>query len=641
MSGTYKEIPPAGGGGGGSVNSVTASSPVVSSGGVNPNISMPQSSGAVDGWLSSGNFNIFNAKVSGGGATGRVAFWNGSSTQASSSVFSWNNALNQFGVGLNSSQSAASVDVFSDWGTGIADLSGLSTTLVAFPLPVSPTLTISQTTPDIQEPGMSATPSDIGAGQYNGGDVVDFVITPGYNDGSNPIIWGVASRAVSGITDASIFDIDIAITPAAENFSTNIWSISRQVNGGGYNDFLRTTATTFTDTNTGWSGGPDDLSNKADDFLSTGIDYSGLILGYGTKLTPISTTIVSLIPFDPMFTDDNSGLAYKMDVQFTSGVDTPYRLAWPNTRTYDTSVNFISGPIGPTSNGSPEITPTAYGYVSDGSALTRQYDGYSENTSPLVYSANVFSSATTDPNDGLNYYIQIAPSGGGGSLTKIIRDNISSETVSTGTTFYDDGVTPFSGDTVVLPTTLYVSAGRFSGHGASINDTPTLIIKSADGSYSRLEFQTNADQPTGYIENQSGTMKVLSGTSGARLTLTNTTAQLGSPALTNVISITNSLITLAGPTTVTNDLTISAHNIATDTTTGSQVGTSVSQKLSFHGATPVVQRSGAAQAAVATTASTQTVPFGYTTQAQADALVTLVNEIRATLVQKGLMKGSA
>lgn len=77
------------------------------------------------------------------------------------------------------------------------------------------------------------------------------------------------------------------------------------------------------------------------------------------------------------------------------------------------------------------------------------------------------------------------------------------------------------------------------------------------------------------------------------------------------------------------------------TATGSKIGTGTTEKIAFHNATPVVQRAGAAQAAVATTAATQTTPWGFSTQAQADAIVTLVNEIRAALVEKGLIKGAA
>jgi len=65
------------------------------------------------------------------------------------------------------------------------------------------------------------------------------------------------------------------------------------------------------------------------------------------------------------------------------------------------------------------------------------------------------------------------------------------------------------------------------------------------------------------------------------------------------------------------------------------------EKLGFLGATPIVQRAGAAQAAVVTTSATNSSPYGFATAAQADAIVTLVNELRAALVANGLIKGSA
>lgn len=101
--------------------------------------------------------------------------------------------------------------------------------------------------------------------------------------------------------------------------------------------------------------------------------------------------------------------------------------------------------------------------------------------------------------------------------------------------------------------------------------------------------------------------------------------------------IIDTALTVSGATVTLGD----ACNVVVNATTGTKIGTATTQKLSFHNSTPVVQRAGAAQAAVATTGSTSTTPFGYTTAAQADAIVTLVNEIRATLVEKGLMKGSA
>jgi uncharacterized protein YkwD len=83
-----------------------------------------------------------------------------------------------------------------------------------------------------------------------------------------------------------------------------------------------------------------------------------------------------------------------------------------------------------------------------------------------------------------------------------------------------------------------------------------------------------------------------------------------------------------------------ASTVVKNTTTGYKIGTAADQKVGFHGATPAVQRAGAAQAAVATTAPTNASPYGFT-QAQAAALIALVNEMRAVLVEKGLMKGDA
>jgi hypothetical protein len=50
------------GGGGGSVSSVTGTAPIVSSGGANPAISIPQATTLIDGYLSAIDWNTFNSK---------------------------------------------------------------------------------------------------------------------------------------------------------------------------------------------------------------------------------------------------------------------------------------------------------------------------------------------------------------------------------------------------------------------------------------------------------------------------------------------------------------------------------------------------------------------------------------------------
>lgn len=95
--------------------------------------------------------------------------------------------------------------------------------------------------------------------------------------------------------------------------------------------------------------------------------------------------------------------------------------------------------------------------------------------------------------------------------------------------------------------------------------------------------------------------------------------------------------TISGPkVTLAQDFEILAKNIILDTTTGTKIGTGVTQKLGFWNATPVVQPSSANQA-VAVAASGGDSP----TEAEFNAVVTLVNQLRADLVTLGLIKGSA
>ena len=79
-------------------------------------------------------------------------------------------------------------------------------------------------------------------------------------------------------------------------------------------------------------------------------------------------------------------------------------------------------------------------------------------------------------------------------------------------------------------------------------------------------------------------------------------------------------------------------------TDGVSVTTSATQKLGFHDATPVVKRAGAAQAAVSTNALTVGATYSEAEvtalATRASALTVLVNELRAALVEKGLIKGT-
>lgn len=78
------------------------------------------------------------------------------------------------------------------------------------------------------------------------------------------------------------------------------------------------------------------------------------------------------------------------------------------------------------------------------------------------------------------------------------------------------------------------------------------------------------------------------------------------------------------------------YNMSFGTTTGTKIGTAVSQKIGFFNATPVVQPASADQAAVSAISGGES-----PTEAEHNALITLVLSLRTALVNLGLIKGSA
>ena len=76
---------------------------------------------------------------------------------------------------------------------------------------------------------------------------------------------------------------------------------------------------------------------------------------------------------------------------------------------------------------------------------------------------------------------------------------------------------------------------------------------------------------------------------------------------------------------------------------GMSFGKTSTELISFYGATPSAQLASSSQAAAASTAaaSISATQWGFSTSTQADAVITLVNRLRADLVTLGIIKGSA
>lgn len=88
---------------------------------------------------------------------------------------------------------------------------------------------------------------------------------------------------------------------------------------------------------------------------------------------------------------------------------------------------------------------------------------------------------------------------------------------------------------------------------------------------------------------------------------------------------------------------IAIKEVYSNGTEGASLGGATTDKISLYGVTPVAQRSGSSQTAVDTTLAVSTTSniWGFSTSTQANALVTLANELRAALVAIGCIKGSA
>ena len=70
---------------------------------------------------------------------------------------------------------------------------------------------------------------------------------------------------------------------------------------------------------------------------------------------------------------------------------------------------------------------------------------------------------------------------------------------------------------------------------------------------------------------------------------------------------------------------------------GTIFGNSSSDKISFYGGTPQVRATAAASVATTNAVSTTSNIWGFSTSTQANAIVTLVNDLKAQLVAIGLL----
>ncbi|CAB4152962.1 Intramolecular chaperone auto-processing domain containing protein [uncultured Caudovirales phage] len=116
-----------------SLSSLSASAPLSYNSGTGA-FSISQATTSTDGYLSSTDWNTFNGKqnaltnpITGTGVSGRVAYFNGTTSQTSSANLTWDNTDNRLGIGLTNPQ--RSLEIYSATADSHLRLSGAAPTV--------------------------------------------------------------------------------------------------------------------------------------------------------------------------------------------------------------------------------------------------------------------------------------------------------------------------------------------------------------------------------------------------------------------------------------------------------------------------------------------------------------------------------
>lgn len=573
------------------MNQITsATSPItISSTGV---ISMTQANGFQAGYLGTGDYNTFMAKISSSGSptTNTITYWSGAQTITGTATMKVDPSKPLMGIGTGTP--LATLHGVSDYAQTVPDATNFLAILTQFLLPTVPGGgSAAAAPPALHRPqGMVATQNFGGSGYTDNTATWDFMILPG-NIGDG--LYGVAVSASNGFTEGGTtnpYNVDLNWTdPGGGIVSADTWVAYRQLNGGGFNEFKVITSNPFADDNTGWAATPAGISYYPD-FLATGLAHN--FEAFGKNSTPIATDVYTATSFNFGYTDSNNGEAYRVFVSVSNAdavraiYNSAYFLDFPaggGSDTYDTNTIVV--------NPGTTVTPTNYGYVSNGSTLNISYDYFATQVinGVTVYAASPFSQNISDPSDGNSYYIYLhsfAPSDGklnkGGSLGKNIVGN---------PTFYDDGVTVFGDGDSVTPTAAYAPASQLEAHGSSVTSSASAIWKSLDGTYFRTDIQNSSGTVIGHLEQSGASLKIKSGVPNAASgtvrvnatgvafgTTSGETVTLDTSLNVGVNINANTGLTIAG-----------GQNIILATTTGTKLGTSPVHKLGFWNATPIVQ----------------------------------------------------
>lgn len=477
---------------------ITATTPLSLSAG---SLTIAQAGNSSSGFLSMSNFNSFNNRValSNPGLNHTIATWINSATlDGANSELTWDSVTKRMTVGLLYPHADTTLHVKSDVSVIVNPPTSISASLIQFNLPGEPgTATATTGVPALYLPNYGSGPTqDSGSSGYVAdGSVTGILyrVTP-YASDMGVQTYGVATLSYTNFTDnadGNPYGVFIQWSANSGGLSTiQGFVVERNLNGAGWDLLDVGNVSTLLDTNSGWTSGG--ISGPYfPDYVANGSTRN--YHAYGFKMTPAASVVYSSSFFTYSYTDDGSGQSYRVIHSLSGQSDSVRVLGAANGSPFGSHYDSASFTEYSTiwENGDT-VTPTTYGFTSNGSILTRTYDYYTVNGTLDLYSTTFVSSPTTDPNNGLNYYISISALTP--NLGKVIRDSSAGHFVILTSSFLDDGITAFTDGTTVLPNVRYVGALKVEAHGTTTDSVKAVIYRAVDTADE--EFYTSYEDHT-------------------------------------------------------------------------------------------------------------------------------------------------
>lgn len=476
------------------------------------NLSMTAASLFTNGYLSAADYTTFSNKVGhdSGPSDGGVAYWTSNSNLSGHEIaFSWNDTLQQFGVGVGYASSLAKGHFKSDVAQTTTDATTMSATLTQFVLPTDySAYSVAESGPDLPAPSSaSATINYAGSGYTADNHTYSFQIIPGIDDGMSTTWCAGYTDTADATDDGSTNPLSIDLSWSVDSGSAgspNKWVVLRNIDGGGFGHYIVVTTNSLADDNSGWTPTPFDATPAYPDFVASGQTYNytaGIF-----KDTPAATRCYGPSPPTASFTDaTNNGHTFKLSHSITvaGSAGDGNKIVKGGTTIYEgAAASFTEDTNGPFAAGSATLSPTTFGYLSNNVTLNIDYHYYATSVvaGNTVYAANPFDASVVDPDDGNYYYIVLnsfSPATG-----KIIKDAFASAKIVSTSTYYDYPGS-FVDSVSVSPNSFYAPAFYTDGRNTTSNGQPDIIhryLTTGGTGQIHESYRSATDVELGYIK---------------------------------------------------------------------------------------------------------------------------------------------